>query len=514
MTGNLIGRSALMPTDRDVQRLLREAANATSLQEQRRLVGEAEIAKTALRTEATQARELDLAQAIVQEHLTPVSVFEHHTAATDWLGEVDTSPPEDMDNKILAQASLWYTQLHPEIKSFTSEFTEQARGRAHKLAGAYGPSADAAEELFLSHVAACHAREVRSGTVKLAVEAPTAPDTSPMPSGGTYQGLPESVTTSERAPAIQAMENNSGAGGATDVVPVNDPGLGAVDTQVDRGNNDLGDQAVADLTSQVDRTSTAARHVATKGSPMQHAQCPTCGGHGRVAVRVAPQPTIEDIVRMGVSGLDQVDQIVDPHDNGPDTNPAPGQAETYPTDVAFPWTMSPNQVQQTIQQAESQIAERETRKGASRQQVAQQVAREAYRRVMAGQDDSGWIGDMGAGGYSPGEQDWNQGAEGGATNLGYPDPVYPGGDNPSRPLRPYGADEADDETNNPSQWAPGQPTQMDLGGRGEATNGAPAPAFPNAPMNHGASRAEQDPKIQAALAFVRQRRAQLENQGS
>jgi hypothetical protein len=505
-----------MPTDRDVQRLLREAANATSLEEQRRLVGEAEQAKSAIYAQASLDREVDLSQAIVRDHLTPVPVFEHHTAATDWLGEIDTAPPADMDNKILAQASLWYTNLHPEVKQFASEFTEQARGRAHKLAGQYGPSADVAENLFLSHVTACHDREVRSGTVKLAVEA-SPPTNDAMPSGSSYEGLPADVTTSERAPAMQAMEQNNGSGGATDVVPVNDPGLGAVDTQVDRTNNDLGDQAVADLTSQVDRTSTASRHVATKESPMQHAQCPTCGGHGRVAVRVAPQPTIEDIVRMGVSGLDQVDQIVDPHDNGPDTNPAPGQSETYPTDVAFPWTMNPANVQQTINTAEQQISDRNSQRGAggqataSRQQVAQQVAREAYRRVMAGTDDSGWAGDMGAAGYSPGEQDFNPAAMGGPNNLDTPGLVYPGGDNPSRPLKPYGADEADDETNNPSHWAPGQPTQMDMGGRGEATNGAPAPGFPNAPMSHGAS-VDADPKLQQLLALARQRRAYLENQ--
>jgi hypothetical protein len=540
-----------MPTDRDAQQLLHEAANAPSLAEARRLVGEAELVKTALVHKATQDREVDLAQAIVRDHLTPVSVFEHHTAATDWLGEIDTTPPEDMDHQILAQASLWYGNVHPEVKSFPSEFAEQARGKAHKLAGAYGPSADAAEELFLGHVAACHAREVKAGVVKLAVEAPTAPDTSPMPSGSAYEGLPENITTSERAPAIQALEQNNGAGGATDVVPINDPGLGAADTQVDRTNNDLGDQSVADLTSQVDRTSTASRHVATKGIPtMQHAQCPTCGGHGRVAVRVAPQPTIVDIVRMGVSGLDQVDQIVDPHDNGPDTNPAPGQAETYPTDVAFPWTMSPANVQQTISENQQQLAEREQRKGASLERTARKEGNAAYRAFVehnmkrldpgknfdpqhrhvtlhqaatqfalkayavvkrAGTDDSGWIGDMGAGGYSTGEQDWNESAMSGANNLQTPDPVYGwGGDNPSQPLKPYGADEADDATNNPDEWAPGQPTQMDMGGRGQATNGAPAPGFPNAPMSHGAS-VDSDPKLQELLALARRRRAFLES---
>lgn len=247
-----------------------------------------------------------------------------------------------------------------------------------------------------------------------------------------------------------------------------------------------------------------------------HAQCPTCGGHGRVAVRVAPQPTIEDIVRMGVSGLDQVDQIVDPHDNGPNTNPAPGQSETYPTDVAFPWTMAPSNVQQTINQAESQISDRNSQLQArgNRQAQATAAAREVYRRVMGGYDASGWIGDMGAGGYGPGEQDFNPAAMGGANNLGTPDPVYPGGDNPSRPLKPYGADEADDETNKPSQWAPGQPTQMDMAGRGESTNGAPAPGFPNAPISHGAARVQDDPKLNELLALARKRRAFLESRSA
>lgn len=543
-----------MPTDLDVQRLLRAAAAAPSLAEQRRLIGEAETAKTALRTQAVQDREVDLAQAIVRDHLTPVSVFEHHTAATDWLGEIDTTPPADMQQQILAQASLWYGQVHPEVKQFPSEFTEQARGKARKLAGAYGPSADVAEELFMDHVASVHAREVRSGTVKVAVEAPTAPDTSPMPSGAAYEGLPGKDTTSERAPAIQAMEQNNGSGGATDVVPVNDPGLGAVDTQVDRTNNDLGDQSVADLTSQVDRTSTAVRRTAAKESSMAHAQCPTCGGHGRVAVRVAPQPTIADIVRMGVSGLDQVDQLIDPHDNGPDTTPAPGQSETYPTDVAFPWTMSPNNVQQSINTAEQQIAERDQRKGASLEHTARKEGNDAYRAFVAhnlqrldpgqaydpqrrhaslhqaatqfalkayqvvktaGTDDSGWLGDMGAGGYSTGEQDWSESAMSGANNLQTPDPVYGyGGDNPSQPLKPYGADEADDAHNSPDQWAPGQPTQMDLGGRGQSTNGAPAPGFPNAPINGKQSSVDADPKLQQLLALARQRRAFLENQAS
>jgi hypothetical protein len=122
-------------------------------------------------------------------------------------------------------------------------------------------------------------------------------------------------------------------------------------------------------------------------------------------------------------------------------------------------------------------------------------------QVMAGQDDSGWLGDMGAGGVAPGEQDGGNPAP--PSNLGQPDPVYGyGGDQGDRTLRPYGSDEANDVTNNPGMgWQPGQPSQYDEGGRGNVV-GQPT-----------ASRIEQDPELRKALAYARQRREYLASQG-
>jgi hypothetical protein len=200
--------------------------------------------------------------------------------------------------------------------------------------------------------------------------------------------------------------------------------------------------------------------------------------------------------REGASNLDQIDQIVDPHDN-PKVTP-------YPTDVAFPWEM-PDDSSEAIAEAEKQLAEREQRKGASRQQraaaAAQRAAEQVYRRVLAGQDDSGWAGDMGAGGVGPGEQDGGNPGNTYPGNIADPDPVYGfGGDNGDQPLKPYGADEADDYTNNPGiNYQPGQPIQNDLGGRvnqvGQAT---------------GRRRSDGDPLIQQHLAFIRHRRALLD----
>lgn len=243
---------------------------------------------------------------------------------------------------------------------------------------------------------------------------------------------------------------------------------------------------------------------------MQHAQCPTCGGHGRVAVRQAPLPSIEQIIRQGVSGLDQIDQTVDPHDNGPAPTP-------YPADVAFPWTMAEdgNPQQRTMAETEQQLAQREQMKGASlKEQVARLAAQEAYRRVLAGYDDSGWAGDMGQTPPTPGQQD---GGNPPGVNLGMPDPVYgEGGDNGNQPLRPYGADEANDYVNNPGMnYQPGQPTQADTQINPTSVPGGGGPGFPDdgvgrTPGGKMSAKVADDPEIQRALAFVRQRRALLE----
>lgn len=505
-----------MPTEADVQELLRQASAAGTIKEAQSLVGQAEEMRTELRAEAAQQSSVDLAKAVVSEHLRPVRVYERHTAATDWIGEMDTSGAMDNDHHILAEANLWYSNVPDMVKEYQGEFDEQAKGRARKLAGSYGEAADEVEQTFRQHVAALHDREVRSGTVKLAADqlpqvgeepgsypTETTESTSGMP---VDPGLPGEVTTSERAPGIQALENNEGTG-ATDVTGTNDPGLGSADTQVDRANNDLGESSIADLNNRT----TAARH---EESSMQMIQCPTCGGHGRTAARQVGAgkrrpPDIAEIVsgrHLGVSGLDQIDQTEDPHD-------VAYKPTEYPETVAWPIIENgPQNVQNATQTAEQQISQRNQRSPLMQQ--AQLAAHEAYRRVLAaGYDASGWLNPAGAGsgGYGPGQQDF---VPGGGNNLGVPDPVYGfGGDQPEGPRTPVGSDERNDYTNIPGMnYQPGQPTQYDMGGRGESVDAAPAPGFPNAPKNQqkASSLIESDRYLQQCLAAARQRRAQLE----
>lgn len=231
---------------------------------------------------------------------------------------------------------------------------------------------------------------------------------------------------------------------------------------------------------------------------MQHAQCPTCGGHGRVAVRRAPQNPKE-----AFSGLPQIQQVVDPSDTQAQQTPLPAE-------VAFPWVMNPADIQKAISQTEQQVAERNAKSPLASQASRQKAAEAAYRRIMAGgYDDSGWAGDMGAQGWQPGQQD---GGNPPSSNLGQPDPVYGyGGDQPDRAVKPYGAMEADDYTNNPGQnWQPGQPTQMDLGGRQQSTD---APNSYQVGPNAGQKAASADAEIAKAQAFIAQRTAWLQGQG-
>jgi hypothetical protein len=435
-----------MPNSQDVAQFLREAAQADSLAEQRRLVGEAEKATQEIRAEAQASRDVDLATEIIGDRFAPVPVFSHVTASSDWLDGIDTAPDRDkMAQQITAEATLWYETVSPEVKAEPEEFGQHLAGRAAVIAGPFGQHSEDAFTSFVETVTELRTRDVRTGAIKEAAAQ------QGMPGSGFGQGnydnaLPLEATTSERAPQIQELEANTGSGASQDVVPVNDPALGQSDPSADVANGDAGTQR--DGSNMNGNQRSASRHEA-------------------------------------YSGLDQVQQTVDPSDT--QQRPTP-----LPQDVAFPWVLSPNNVGQSIQQAEQQIAERDQRKGAARQAAI--AARQAYAAVMkqAGYDDSGWAGDMGAGGYQPGVPP--QGA--GGSNLGQAPPPYgTGGDNPNQPLKPFGASEADDYTNDPGDnLQPGADLHADVGGRVMTTG----------------SRHATDPEIKLALKFIATREAWLD----
>ncbi|HEY0645647.1 MAG TPA: hypothetical protein VGD39_19685, partial [Nocardioides sp.] len=496
--------------------------------------------------------------------ITPVAVHERHTAATDWLADEDTSPDlRTATNAALAHATVWYDALPLPVRADGHEFANQAIAKASYLCGAYGERADAVEQAVLDHMATLRQRDERNGLfVQAGPPMPSQPGdpADTFTSGGGQNWAPPEATSSNRAPQLQELA----APESQDLTESNDPGVGAgaPDPAVAAQERTASVESAEPWpkcakchqpVSPVEMAHTAKNEPVhgscvgitgsnKEGQQMQTALCPTCG-NGHIAVRQEPQPSITDIVagrHVAYSGLPQIEQTVDPSDTS--LQPTP-----LPEEVAFPWTIAPGQVENTIGEAEKQIAEREQRKGAALQehvravsgnaynmayrevvrqtmakfdpqgqydprhrhasihahahQLARAAAQEAAKLVLqAGQDDSGWAGDMGQGGVGPGQQD---GGNPVSTNLGQPDPVYGyGGDNGNQPLKPYGADEADDYTNNPGMnYQPGQPLQNDLGGRPYSTENPAGGAAKQGSLD------DDDPEIQRALTWVRHRRA-------
>jgi hypothetical protein len=445
-------------TSQDVARLLNAAAQASTLAEQESLVKQATEARQQITNDLQRTRSLDLMNTVVAERMQPVAVHSHHTAATDWLAAMDTSTdPSAMQNRLVAEATLWYGRVSDEVKADAGEFAEQARGRAHHLAGSFGEGFEQARAIFTDQAAEFRTRDLKIGTIREAgsglpqVGEPGNPGDGVFPAGNYETALPLEATTSERAPQIQELEANNGPHPSQDVVPVNDPALGQSDPSADLANGDAGTQQDGSKMNNNQRS--ASRHEA-------------------------------------YSGLDQVQQVIDPSDTHPQPTPLPEQ-------VAFPivWDNGGSNVNRTIQEAEQQIAQRDQRRGASLR--ALEAAKRTYAREMtaAGYDASGWAGDMGAQGYGPGEQ---EGPPPPGHNLGEADPVYGyGGDQGDQPEKPYGAQEADDYTNNPGMnYQPGGETHYDTGGRGMST----------------ATKHADDPEIKQAMKFIAQRTAWLERE--
>jgi hypothetical protein len=487
--------------------LLRQASHAPTLSEQVELVRQAELLKNEALEERTASWSAE--DAVINDTLVPGRVHELHTASTDWLLDVETGfDPREANNKMVAEASLWFGRVNDDVKSYADEYQEQARNLARRLAGQFGEGADVAERAFVDEANRLRTQAVKAGLVTEAnydctpeeqdesfamgapihsngdgvqmhsslEEDPTSPRERMMVRQASFvddlyeslsmqhtanevagaqpdalsTGLPAGATDSNRGPVMQelAVPNPS-----QDVVPVNDPGLSNKQPFPVSGNR--------------------------KESNM-HVTCPNCHGQGKVAVHVE-----------AASGLPQIDQIVDPHDN-------PAQTP-YPGEVAFPWTLNPAaQVQQHVQEGEAQIAERN-----QRSPLASGAA--ASRHTAGGRDNSGWVGDMGAKGVDyPGYQvgQFPQGQAG-----GYVDPVYgQGGDQAPGPQKPYGNEECQDYTNNPGMnWQPGQPTQADQAWR-SVTNvpgGGSQQAGPGGSVQASWKTAvDEDPNLRAALEYV------------
>jgi hypothetical protein len=202
--------------------LVRALTKASSFSEQERLLDEIAKIDTGIRAQAAQDRELDLADTVVSHTLTPVRVHEHHTAATDWLG-TEEAPDHQWQNKVVAEAAMWFNRVPQMVKADPQEFGIQAQGMARRVAGPYGLQAEAAQNAFLDYAQFLH-KSAASGLdqIQQTIDGNNQPKTTPLNPEVFDNFAPEidpinqgvsGTEDSNRAPLIQEIV---GGGSGTD----------------------------------------------------------------------------------------------------------------------------------------------------------------------------------------------------------------------------------------------------------------------------------------------------------
>lgn len=302
--------------------LRQELAQASTWDEQLRAVSALERFEAETRQRQANDRALDLAAAVADSTLAPVTAYDRHTAATDWMGSMSvTASQEEIAQRMVAEASAWYRNRPDYVKADQAEFGEQARGMAAKLAGQYAPLHQEAAKTFLDYVAYLRSTEAGSGLdqIQQTIDANNAPKTTELPTDVFDNFAPpvhqlndqvEGTETSERNPMFGDVEQKGGGQGGAE---------------------------------KPDEHDTAADFSHS------YAEVPpdTMGRQGSVALGY--RYSMDDYRRSGLdfrqaaTGLDEISQEVGPNNEPNDENPAPGQSENYPTGVAFPLVSTPEE---------------------------------------------------------------------------------------------------------------------------------------------------------------------------
>jgi len=291
---------------------------AGTLAEQARLVAELDQFDANLRAEAAAQRDVDLADTVIRDTLTPVAVHEMHTASTDWLGDFEASSDE---HPLLAEAALWYGRVSPEVKADPDEFMEQARGMMRREASQYGERANAVYATGMEYLAFLNRRQAASGLPQ--IDQTVAPDgvtsqPTPIPPETFDNFAPEvnadnaavvGTETSERNPLLQEIQAEDGGSNAPEW------GHGTWDENWGRTDNPSapGEEATADDVGDDEYNQFQA------------------------SVAISHTMTLDDFraeqqAKEAASTLDQIQQTTAP--DGVTNKPTP-----LPGDVMFPWTL-------------------------------------------------------------------------------------------------------------------------------------------------------------------------------
>lgn len=208
-------------------KLVQDIAQASTLSDQLLAVAALDQYDAGVRAEADQAKELDFTASIVEQTFTPVRTFEQHTAATDWLGQVEAPSADGMHQDMVAEASLWYGRVSTAVKADREEFAEQAKGMARRTASKYGPNAAQAAQTFIDYVAYLRS-QAASGLdqIQQRIDPNNDPKATPLPTevfdnfAPPIHPMNEGVSgteDSQRAPLIQEVMGEGGGSNGPEV---------------------------------------------------------------------------------------------------------------------------------------------------------------------------------------------------------------------------------------------------------------------------------------------------------
>lgn len=370
--------------------LVRALNKAGSLAEQARLLDEIAKHDAGIQAQAAQGRELDFAATVVGETLKPVRVHEHHTAATDWLGYDQPTDPQ-WSNRVVAEAAMWFGRVPDFVKADREEFVIQAEGMARRVAGPYGLQAEAAKKTFTDYVSFLH-KQAASGLdqIQQTVDPHDNPKPTPLDPTTFDTFAPEvdpinagvsGTEDSNRAPMIQEIMSG-GTGG--DAGAPEKPGGHSTDDELS-WSGQAGSQQDSTPPLTFGQTPKQGSLIPAPGMAISHTMnmdefrvqaakrqaaaeaLGKCTGCGK-GLTVANAADREGKVCKGcarkhakrteaASGLDQIQQTVDPHDNPKPTGLPPEVAFPLNDDMQEEWTTNGTGIAQPTKAAARKVAD-------------------------------------------------------------------------------------------------------------------------------------------------------------
>ena len=345
-----------------------------------------------LAREATR-RELDLTNTSIADlHRPVITTAAQGTGESDWLTEYN--PVTDLIQaraQLRAEAGMWFERTASEVKADPAEFGEQAEGFVRHHASAYGEHADSLADEALTYVGFLW-RQAASGLpqIQQTVDSHDNPAPTPLPQDVFDNFAPpvdpinEGVVgteTSQRAPQMQDAAANAAAQGQAEQPSQHSTGPDYSGSYSDVPTGGPLNAASGPTTPMEDADtddSGWAREASLFDSFRPDESLSLVEPVYRTTAALGYTETLDQVWarldKQAASGLDEIQQVVDPEEN-PKRTP-------LPEEVAFPWMLPQGGL----------VGDDQQEPDASRKQAAGGTPKEAeYKYVKPNPDGDGYV---------------------------------------------------------------------------------------------------------------------------